>query len=266
MFTLIITVHCLLFPVFQPNFYCSSSSTKGQKYTSSKEKMATPMLRSAIFLTIYLCFLVISTTALQLQRRSCTSTLASPILNSPLRIRTGQSLLSKSFRDELNSASNTRLSKSLLSASSKSIKNDPITITPTYTVAIGFWVLAGLVYASTRDAFPTLTISAIATLLTVQTGRVRFVFDDEAMEVKVLKAKSENGSELSKSENNFVGGANRWKYSSWKEWFFIPSKDFPILMYFKETQTKPEGQIHFFPVIMDGRELNDVLMKKVGKL
>ncbi len=33
---------------------------------------------------------------------------------------------------------------------------------------------------------------------------------------------------------------------------FYPSPEFPILVYFKETQTKPEGQIHFFPVLASG--------------
>jgi len=50
------------------------------------------------------------------------------------------------------------------------------------------------------------------------------------------------------------GGANKWSFKSvtnWEYWF----PGFPILVYFKETQTKPEGQIHFFPIIMDGKEL-----------
>lgn len=32
---------------------------------------------------------------------------------------------------------------------------------------------------------------------------------------------------------------------NWELWW----PNFPILVYFKETQTKPEGQVHFFPVI-----------------
>ena len=34
-------------------------------------------------------------------------------------------------------------------------------------------------------------------------------------------------------------------FVNWELWW----PQFPILVYFKETQTKPEGQIHFFPVI-----------------
>jgi len=40
----------------------------------------------------------------------------------------------------------------------------------------------------------------------------------------------------------------RCRYSTFVNWeFWWPN--FPILVYFKETQTKPEGQIHFFPII-----------------
>lgn len=34
-------------------------------------------------------------------------------------------------------------------------------------------------------------------------------------------------------------------FVNWELWW----PNFPILVYFKEKQTKPEGQIHFFPVI-----------------
>lgn len=37
-------------------------------------------------------------------------------------------------------------------------------------------------------------------------------------------------------------------FVNWELWW----PNFPILVYFKETQTKPEGQIHFFPVIFVG--------------
>lgn len=38
------------------------------------------------------------------------------------------------------------------------------------------------------------------------------------------------------------------RYSSFVNWeLWWPQ--FPILVYFKETQTKPDGQVHFFPVI-----------------
>eukprot|EP00897_Mesotaenium_endlicherianum_P009497 jgi/Mesen1/8576/ME000497S07983 len=72
------------------------------------------------------------------------------------------------------------------------------------------------------------------------------------------------GEQAEKSgENVFVGGENRWKYDTFTNWeFWWPG--FPVLVYFKETQTKPEGQIHFFPVIANGKQLYDVMVERCG--
>jgi hypothetical protein len=35
-------------------------------------------------------------------------------------------------------------------------------------------------------------------------------------------------------------------------------------LYSQETQTKPEGQIHFFPVIFNGKQLYDVMKERCG--
>ena len=39
---------------------------------------------------------------------------------------------------------------------------------------------------------------------------------------------------------------------------------FPVLVYFKETQTRPEGQIHFFPLIFNGKQVYDVMVERCG--
>lgn len=71
------------------------------------------------------------------------------------------------------------------------------------------------------------------------------------------------GEEKEATDNVIVGGANRWKYSSFVNWeFWWPN--FPVLVYYKETQTKPEGQIHFFPIIFSGKELYDVMVERCG--
>jgi len=44
---------------------------------------------------------------------------------------------------------------------------------------------------------------------------------------------------------------------------FYPSEQVPVLVYFKETQTKPEGQIHFFPVIGNPARLLENFRKYV---
>lgn len=32
----------------------------------------------------------------------------------------------------------------------------------------------------------------------------------------------------------------------------------------QETQTRPEGQIHFFPIIFEGKQLYDVMVERCG--
>ena len=50
-------------------------------------------------------------------------------------------------------------------------------------------------------------------------------------------------------------------FINWELWW----PGFPVLVYFKESQTKPEGQIHFFPVIFDGKQLYDVMVERCPK-
>eukprot|EP00245_Coleochaete_scutata_P004709 TRINITY_DN17576_c0_g1_i1.p1 TRINITY_DN17576_c0_g1~~TRINITY_DN17576_c0_g1_i1.p1 ORF type:complete len:243 (-),score=38.64 TRINITY_DN17576_c0_g1_i1:314-994(-) len=100
-------------------------------------------------------------------------------------------------------------------------------------------------------------IGLLGGLLAFQATRVRFLFTEDSLEV-VIGAKAE-----SSGENVFVGGENKWKYDTFTNWeFWWP--DFPVLVYFKETQTKPEGQIHFFPIIADGKKLYEVMVERCG--
>lgn len=135
-------------------------------------------------------------------------------------------------------------------------KRETVVPDPDYRIPIVLLGAAGaLVYND--NLLAAVPVGLLGLLLLVQTTRVRFVFDDEALEVKV-------GSDLKESgENVFVGGKNRWKYSTFVNWeFWWPN--FPILVYFKETQTKPEGQIHFFPIIFNGKQLYDVMVERAG--
>ncbi|CAM9202583.1 unnamed protein product [Phaeothamnion confervicola] len=83
------------------------------------------------------------------------------------------------------------------------------------------------------------------------------------MEVKLVGASE--GELTATGENFAVGGQNRWRYDTWVNWEFYPTIGIPILCYFKETQTSPEGQIHFFPMIMDPMELLTQLRARVPK-
>ncbi|KAI4377341.1 hypothetical protein MLD38_014986 [Melastoma candidum] len=135
-------------------------------------------------------------------------------------------------------------------------KRETVVPEPDYRIPIVLLGFAGgLAYSN--NLLPAAPVGLLGLLLLFQTTRVRFVFDDEALEVKIGEELQESG------ENVFVGGKNRWKYSTFVNWeLWWPN--FPILVYFKETQTKPEGQVHFFPVIFDGKQLYDVMVERAG--
>jgi NIMA (never in mitosis gene a)-related kinase len=96
-----------------------------------------------------------------------------------------------------------------------------------------------------------------------QTTTLRFTFDDTSF--ALVKA---DGS--TSGENVVVGGENRWAYKSFTNYDFLPSESFPILVYFRETQTpvevreevplvvdNAEGQVHFFPAIANSQQLKE---------
>ena len=96
-----------------------------------------------------------------------------------------------------------------------------------------------------------------------QTTTLRFKFDAAAF--SLVKS---DGSSL--GDNVVVGGENAWKYSSFVNYDFLPSREFPILVYFKETQTPEDnwvdapivvdglrGQAHFFPAIANAAQLEE---------
>jgi len=94
-----------------------------------------------------------------------------------------------------------------------------------------------------------------------QTSTLAFNFDEDSF--SLVKRDGE-----SIGENVVVGGENDWKYNTFVNWEFLPSKKIPILVYFKETQTpvenriedpividKLDGQAHFFPAIARSDQL-----------
>lgn len=138
----------------------------------------------------------------------------------------------------------------------KKVVRETVIPDPDYRIPLVLLGTAGaLVYGD--NLLPAAPIGLLGLLLLVQTTRVRFVFDNDSLEVKVGEDLKESG------ENVFVGGKNKWKFSSFVNWeLWWPN--FPVLVYFKETQTKPEGQIHFFPVIFNGKQLYDVMVERAG--
>ena len=111
---------------------------------------------------------------------------------------------------------------------------------------------------------PGVLLALFGAFLVFQTATLRFTFDEK--EFSLVKA------DLSSTgENVVVGGENDWAYKKFVNYDFFPSESFPILVYFKETQTPEDqwnvgpgeqansaeaiangakpGQVHFFPAI-----------------
>ena len=108
-----------------------------------------------------------------------------------------------------------------------------------------------------------LLFTVFSLFLAFQTTTLRFEFDDDSF--SLVKS---NGKSL--GENVVVGGENKWAYSSFKNYDFLPSSGFPILVYFREDQTpvenredvpivvdELEGQVHFFPAISNVKQLQE---------
>jgi Protein of unknown function (DUF3119) len=108
-----------------------------------------------------------------------------------------------------------------------------------------------------------LIFTLFAAFLAFQTTTLRFTFDETSFSLV-----SRDGSSI--GDNIKVGGENRWAYSAFQNWAFLPSEDLPILVYFRETQTPVEnraeapivvdnleGQAHFFPSISNSEKLKE---------
>ncbi|GLC50312.1 hypothetical protein PLESTB_000365300 [Pleodorina starrii] len=135
----------------------------------------------------------------------------------------------------------------------KVTKRETITPEPSFNLQLGLLGLSGLSIYENNYVLGGF-LGFLGVFLAIQATRIRFAFDDEAMEV--LRAGKE-------SDNVIVGGRNRWEYSSfinWEMWW----PGFPVLVYFKENKTKPEGQVHFFPIIFNGKQLYDVMVERCG--
>uniref|UniRef100_A0A0E0L2B1 TPM domain-containing protein n=1 Tax=Oryza punctata TaxID=4537 RepID=A0A0E0L2B1_ORYPU len=119
---------------------------------------------------------------------SCQAALASPSWNS-VRVHGGRQLRRATIVNVLGRKSKTR----------ESIVPDP-----DYRLPIVILGIAGA-FAYADNLLAAAPVGLLGCLLLLQTTRVRFVFDDEALEVKVGDQLEESG------ENVFVGGKNRWK-------------------------------------------------------
>jgi len=142
---------------------------------------------------------------------------------------------------------------------------DKIEIETSWKVAGGFLTLTTLSLL-TKNLVAAVPLGALSFILARQTPRVKFVFDDEAMEVFI---KDKEGGSYGSRENFAVGGRNRWNYKNWIDWKFLPSRQVPILVAFWENQTPgsdpSKGQFHLFPCMANSEQLYLTMENKIGK-
>jgi len=167
----------------------------------------------------------------------------------------------------------------------KIVASEPVVISEDYRLAVSCIAAGSLIIFV--PWLPGGFCLLLGLLLVVQTLRIRFVFDDEAFEVKTKEFDqlfSGDASLTNTGENFAVGGENRWSYSSFVNWDFFPGERLPILVYFKETQTPDDkwdvgpgtlansadalaagavkGQVHFFPCIGSAKALKEQFTQK----
>ena len=137
-----------------------------------------------------------------------------------------------------------------------------VTLEPDYRLAAGVAGGAGLVALGVPflGAIAGLPGLGLAAFLATRTSAVRFVFDPDALEVMAAK----DGNVWPSGNNFAVGGRNRWEYEAITEWAMYPSPEAPVLVYFREVQTRPEGQGHLFPVLASPSRLREQLEERVG--
>lgn len=151
-------------------------------------------------------------------------------------------------------------------------------INPSYNLAAGSAVLGTICGGLENFKGPTakffgggaIAFTLFGGFLAYQASTIRFQFDDTHF--SLVNINSNKQQQI--GQNIVVGGDNSWKYDTFVNWDFLPSEDFPILVYFKEIQTSKEkwvqapividdlnGQAHFFPVIGNVQELKQNFIK-----
>jgi hypothetical protein len=119
--------------------------------------------------------------------------------------------------------------------------------------------------------FPQFFVHALlGAFLSFQASRVRFRFSETDLDVVFIQpGESDEDAARATTETSGDnklqgGGANKWSFESVQNWeFWFPG--FPVLVYYKENQTRAEGQPHFFPIIMDGKKLYEEMLTKMPK-
>ena len=94
------------------------------------------------------------------------------------------------------------------------VKAEPVVVPPDYRVAGGFFA-TGVGLSLTGNQGAGIPLALIGAFLASRTQKVRFIFDDDAMEVMTV---GKDGELSTERENFAVGGRNRWAYDTFTNW------------------------------------------------
>ena len=178
----------------------------------------------------------------------------------------------KSFTTSSSSFSRRRRRSVTTAASSSSSESSETKVIPgDYRIGATLIAISLFLGPVCHLWFPQCAIHAIlGGFLSFQASRVRFRFSETDLDVVFIQP-GESDGEAAKAETDSSGdnklqggGANKWSFESVQNWeFWFPG--FPVLVYYKENQTREEGQPHFFPIIMDGKKLYEEMLTKMPK-
>ena len=178
----------------------------------------------------------------------------------------------KSFTTTSSSSFSRRRRGSVANASSSSSESSETKVIPgDYRIGATLIAISLFLGPACHLWFPQCAIHAIlGGFLSLQASRVRFRFSETDLDVVFIQP-GESDGEAAKAETDSSGdnklqggGANKWSFESVQNWeFWFPG--FPVLVYYKENQTREEGQPHFFPIIMDGKKLYEEMLTKMPK-
>ena len=155
--------------------------------------------------------------------------------------------------------------------SDDSTKNDITVVPGDYRVGATLATVSLFLGPVCHLWFPQFFVHALlGAFLSFQASRVRFRFSETDLDVVFIQP-GESDEDAAKAttetsgDNKLQGGgANKWSFESVQNWeFWFPG--FPVLVYYKENQTRAEGQPHFFPIIMDGKKLYEEMLTKMPK-
>ena len=107
----------------------------------------------------------------------------------------------------------------------------------------------------------------LGAFLAFQASRVRFRFSDTDLDVVFIEPGADDSTarrgHRQQRRQQAAGRRRQQVVLRERHQLGVLVPRLPVLVYYKENQTRPEGQPHFFPIIMDGKKLYEQMLEKM---